>query len=279
MLNLKENYSYNSNYQYLMEISYDGTNYHGWQIQNYQETIQGIIENKLYYIYGVYIRIYGASRTDSGVHAIGMSASFFPPISPYIPLEGLHKAINNLLPKTIYINKIKIIDTPFNARFNALGKAYTYIIYNNLKTNPFVNRWVWQIQNYIDFNALRLGASELIGEKNFSNFTVKQNKHKKNPIRKIENININVFSNFICISFVGKSFLYKMIRSMVGSLIMVAVSKVTPKEEISKILYAENRLNASYDIAPSKGLFLMKIFYSKNEMKSFKLTHPPFYYF
>jgi tRNA pseudouridine38-40 synthase len=204
-----------------------------------------------------------------------MAASFHPPLTPSIPIEMVHKALNKLLPKSIYIKKMDIVRKDFNARFDAVGKAYTYVICNSQTVSPFVQRWTWHVKDKIDESRLVESTLPLIGEHDFSSFAVEITKSGKNPIREISRIEVNRFGDLICITLIGKSFLYKMVRSIVGTIIMAGLGKIEP-DDVAKILDYKNRLSA-YDTAPPQGLFLMKVFYNEEDMLGFKQDKPPFF--
>ena len=115
--------------KYKLEIAYDGTSYAGWQNQPTSVSVQQVIEEKLSYLYANQkMSIRGAGRTDAGVHALGMVASFLPPNKPILSPEELQKAMNSILPSSIYIKNTQSVNLDFDARFNAVGKAYTYVI-------------------------------------------------------------------------------------------------------------------------------------------------------
>jgi tRNA pseudouridine38-40 synthase len=260
---------------YLMNVAYDGTDYSGWQIQPNHITVQEKIEEKLSHLYKTKINITGAGRTDAGVHALGMTASFSVPETPDIPVESLSKALNNLLPNSINISDIHTVNGGFNARFDAKGKAYTYVISTGNDINPFNYRWSWNLKYSFNISAMKDALKYLIGEHDFSAFGSALAKSGKNPIREIYEINIHEFDGYICLTFLGKSFLYKMVRSLTGALVQVGTGKLKP-EDIRDILEKKDRMNL-FKTAPASGLFLMNVFYKPYEWKSFKLNQLPFH--
>ncbi len=262
-------------FSYLMNVAYDGTAYLGWQMQPHGPTVQSVMEEKFSYLFGSKIALTSSGRTDAGVHAVGMSVSFIPPAKPQIPAETVKKAMNSILPPEIRINSIETKEQSFNARFDAKGKAYTYVIHNSKKINPFTHRWAWHVNEPFNLDAIQKASSYMIGVHDFSSFAVEITKSGKNPIRNIFEIRVNAFGEYVCITFIGESFLYKMVRSLMGTLHRVGVNKAEP-EEVLEILEAKNRLSA-YDTAPAKGLFLMKVFYTYGEWKEFDLKTLPFF--
>ena len=262
--------------KYLLEIAFSGENYSGWQCQPEKVTVQGVIETKLSLLYNTKISVRGVGRTDAGVHALGMTLSFRLPSSPFIPAENLKKALNSILPFDIFVKKIYGISDPdFDPRFDALGKAYTYVLAKE-NIGPFLNRYSWQVPYEFNIADLIKGSKYLIGTHDFSSFAVALNKTGKNPVRSIYRIDINDFGRFVCITIVGKSFLYKMVRSIAGTLVQCA-SKNRSFEDVESILSARKR-SAGCKTAPANGLFLMKVFYSQEELDDFKLTKLPFEY-
>lgn len=262
-------------FSYFAEISYDGTEYLGWQSQPHGKAIQSVIEKKLCYLYNAKIPVIGSGRTDAGVHAIGMGISFIPPKKPPIPMETLFKALNSILPYSIRINRIEKKNPDFNARFDAKGKIYTYVIHNSQNMRPFSSRYSLEVKEKLNISDMKEASKYLIGIHDFSSFAVEINKSGKDPVRNIFDIRIQQFGNYICITVIGESFLYKMVRSIIGTLHRVGIGKLSP-ESLSEILKSKNRLNA-YDTAPSKGLFLMKVFYNENEWEKFSILGVPFH--
>ena len=156
-----------------MEVSFDGTAYHGWQRQPNGITVQEVVEAKLSHLFNVErIRIQGSSRTDSGVHAQGMAVSFEAPESPYIPDWKIKKAMNRLLPPDIRIRSVDYAAPDFNARFSAKGKAYIYVV-NTGDLNPFTSRWSHYQPDFTQLDAVRDAMKLLEGEHDFSAFRIR----------------------------------------------------------------------------------------------------------
>lgn len=260
-------------FKWFLEISYDGTEFGGWQIQQNNVTIQGILENRLSKIYAnQLIHIEACSRTDAGVHAIGQIISFMPPERPLVDKDKLYRSLNRMLPPSIRIKEVKKAPSEFHARFSTVGKAYTYVINNGIP-NPFTERWSWHLPNFKEICEIRKAVSYLEGMHDFSSFTVER-KEIENAERRIYRIDVQEFGEFVCITFVGNGFLYKMIRSIIGTLAFVGSGKISAIK-IKKILETKNRCDA-YDTAPSKGLFLVKVFYDEGSLNKFILEKPPF---
>lgn len=258
-----------------LELCFDGTAYHGWQYQTNNITVQEILEDRLKRLFASEskISVQGSSRTDSGVHALGMCASFRAPASPYIPDWKVQKALNRILPDDIRIRSAELVDSSFNARHDALAKSYVYVI-NTGDLNPFVNRYCWHLHDLTKVDEMREAIAFLRGTHDFSTFTV-QNKLVDDPVRSILRAEVKCFGPLVCLYFLGDGFLYKMVRSMAGSLAFVGRGKLRP-DDIRSMLESRDRLRCK-DTAPARGLFLKKVFYRYGEWEQDSLEEPPFH--
>ena len=256
----------------LLEISFDGSNYGGWQIQSNNHTVQEVLQNLLCRLYNKQpIQLVGSSRTDAGVHAIGFAAGFLYPARPAIPPDKLKSALNRLLPPDIRIRRIREMPLNFHARFDARGKAYTYVI-NLGDETPFSNHFSWNPGMPMDIDKIRATAQRLTGTHDYSSFVVERNRID-NAVRTIYRIEAQMFGNYLCLTYVGNGFLYKMVRCLTGTLAAVGTGRISP-ERVSDILAAKNRVQAP-DTASPRGLFLVKVFYDEQELHDFKLTQVP----
>lgn len=245
-----------------MVVAFDGTNYCGWQRQSNGLAVQQVIEERLFKLFGeIPIRIQGSSRTDSGVHALGLTASFSAPPNRDIPDWKIHKALNRLLPSDIRIRTVEEVPEDFNARFSAKGKSYVYVI-NGGDINPFTNRWSWHLHDFNDLEAVSEALGYLKGTHDFSTFSVESKKYD-DPVRSIIRAEIYECGPLKCIHFIGDGFLYKMVRSMVGVLAEIGRGRISPAI-VPEMLEARSRC-AARDTAPACGLFLMKVFYENKE--------------
>ena len=257
-----------------LEVAYDGTEFSGWQIQPDKPSVQERIEQKLSELYvNQMIRIHASGRTDSGVHAMAQAVTFDPPDYPQIPPENLKKALNNGLPDSISIRTAKFAATPdFHARYSAVGKAYTYVI-NRGEALPFNLRNSWHLPDCTDICEIRKAAEVLTGEHDFSSFTTSR-KDIDNAVRTIYRIDILEEEDNLYLTFVGSGFLYKMVRSLVGAMVMVGNGKLKPAN-IAELLEYKDRSRAPKS-APPNGLFLMKVFYDDKSRKEWKLDQKLF---
>jgi len=246
-------------YKYKITISYDGTNYSGWQIQKKTLSIQAYLQNSIKTILRENIKIIAAGRTDSKVHALGQTAHFIT--SKKININKTCYCLNCILPKDIRIIKIEEVDLSFHARYSVKSKVYRYYICKNTIQDPFSRLYSYKPNGIIDLTLLKKASLCFLGTHDFSSFANKQKVGcaKTKPIKTIYRIDVFENENNIILDFEGDGFLYKMVRNIVGTLIDVALKKI-PLEKINKIFTSKDRKNASAP-APGHGLFLMEIFY------------------
>ncbi len=258
----------------LLEISYDGSEYGGWQIQPNRPSVQETLQKKLSQLFGgLPIHLIGSSRTDAGVHAIGFAASFLTPERPVIPPDRLQRALNRQLPPAIRIVALREMPLDFHTRYDAIGKAYTYVLNRGLDT-PFSSRYSWLVNPRQDLGAMNEAAQCLVGTHDFSSF-VAERKNIDDAVRTLYDIRIQDMGNFRCITFIGNGFLYKMVRNLVGALEAVGRGKITVAE-IRRVLEARDRTQAP-ETAPPHGLFLMKVFFEPDDPRTFELRQVPFF--
>ena len=245
--------------RYLMTLSYDGTNFSGYQKQVKERTVQGELEKALKQINdNKKVEVHATGRTDAKVHAINQKAHF--DMDTNIPIDKLIKGINSLLPEDIYVKKLENVSDEFHARFNALGKEYIYII-NMGEYNPLERNYVYQYNKKLDVVEMERAMKYIEGTHNFKSFT-KTDEEKNDYIRTISQTNLTRDSkdvNKITLSFVGTGFLRYMVRNIVGTLIEIGEGK-RRSEEIITILNEEDRTKAGKTANP-EGLYLKNVFY------------------
>lgn len=258
-----------------LAISYDGTDYHGWQIQPTNKTIQGEIRKRLrLMLRAPELKIAGCSRTDSGVHALDQQVSFTVDVDDEVTPQWLMFKLNRWLPDDILVKSAKEAEPGFNARFENFGKAYTYCLSPGKRTNPLATRYVWMTPHELDLDAMRKAARFLEGEHDFKSFTVNSGKELESTVRLLHRLEIVEKDGLVYIIAVGESFLYKMVRSLTGYLVHVGHGYANP-DDTPAVLAALNRCEAA-DSAPAKGLFLAKVFWTPDEWKSYTPLLPPF---
>ncbi len=238
-------------------VAYDGTDYCGWQIQPNGITIEEVLNTKLQKLTKEEIRVIGASRTDSGVHALG-NVAVFDTDSP-IPPDRMAYALNQKLPADIVIVKSDEVPQDWHPRYqDQVRKIYEYHIYNAAVPNPLKRRYSTFVSFPLDVEEMRRGASYLIGEHDFASFcNVRTN--VEDTVRTVEEITITKEGQDITIRVAGGGFLYNMVRIIAGTLIRVGRGFYAP-EKVKEILEAKERTEAGVT-APPEGLVLMKIEY------------------
>ena len=259
---------------WLLELAYDGSCHQGWQSQPHGNTVQQKLEEALKRLYSVEIRVKGSGRTDNGVHALGMAVAFDAPDRPGPGKDKLLAALAGLLPHSIRPMGVVETSAPFNPRFAAYGKAYTYVVGRQERRSPFLDGKYWHNPHWVNLAACREAAAAIVGEHDFSAFAVEINGSGKDPVRRVHRVDFEEFGPFLCVTFVGNGFLYKMVRSLVGTLALVGQGKLKPAD-VAAILESRDRAQAG-QTAPADGLYLMKVFYQEAEALAFKLPALPF---
>jgi tRNA pseudouridine38-40 synthase len=241
-----------------MSIAYEGTHYHGFQIQNRTElkTVQGELEKALNILTGEKINVYGSGRTDAGVHALGQVINFNT-ISR-IPEEKFALAINSVLPRDIVVWQAVEASPEFHARFWAKKKTYCYTIYNDRHFSPFWRHYAFHVPMELDFENLLLGAKCFIGEHDFSAFSA-NNTLIKDRVRTIYDLRVEKEGPLIKFVVTGNGFLYNMVRIMAGTLLEIGERKRDP-EDIAAIIASKDRRAAGMTLPP-QGLCLHSVIY------------------
>ena len=237
--------------------SYKGTNYQGWQRQPNVLTIQEVIETNLSKFFNQDIIIYGAGRTDAGVHALGQTFHFDVD-SDNVDLDRLLYSINSMLPDDIKIEDLEQVDDDFHARFSAVEKVYSYQIVLRSK-DPFFHDIMYTCPYDLDIKKMEEALTHFKGFQNFKNFTSKET-DQDNFERNIYDIAFEHSHEYINITFRGDGFMRYMIRFIVGSVIEVGRGKMTI-EEIDALLDENSERNIVSYKAPSEGLTLLEVKY------------------
>ena len=243
-------------------VAYDGTNYCGWQLQPNGVTIEEILNKSIKSLTGEEIRIIGASRTDSGVHALGNVAVF--DTASTIPPERFAYALNQRLPEDIVIVKSDEVAADWHPRYrDDIRKTYEYHIYNAQVQNPLKRRYSAFVSFPMDIEAMKEGALYLEGEHDFVSFcNIRTN--ITDTVRTVEKIEIIKQDADITIRITGNGFLYNMVRIIAGTLIRVGRGFYTP-ERVKEILEAKERTEAGVT-APANDLVLVEIDYGEENL-------------
>ena len=240
--------------RYKCIVAYDGTNFHGFQVQGELRTVQSEIEAVLLIITKTKTRIHASGRTDTGVHANGQVFHFDTDI--IMPPENMQNAINSRLPKDIYIRNSEHVNDDFHSRFSAKSKVYRYLIDLGVY-NPLLINYRYYYHYPVNLEQMIIASECLIGEHDFKAFT--KNHHLTNSTRTIYSLDIIKSGNLITITFHGDGFMHNMVRIIVAMLLEVARGKITPSD-FNNILESKNRKKAP-KLAPPNGLYLEKVIY------------------
>ncbi len=255
-LRLKSFESENREKNFRLVIEYDGTNYHGWQIQPVDASIQDEIQKVLKILTRSDVHLTGSGRTDAGVHAVGQVAHFKADTT--ILPEKFHDALNKMLPGDIVVRECAYADMDFHARFSAKRKTYCYSILNSKLPVAIHRHYYWHILKKLNIETMQKAADYLIGEKDYKSFEG-AGSPKKSTIRTIFDAKIDKSGDIIKLEVTGSGFLKFMVRNITGTLVDVGLGKLTP-DDFREILLSGDRGNAS-PTAPPQGLCLMTVGY------------------
>ncbi|MGO8881982.1 MAG: tRNA pseudouridine(38-40) synthase TruA [Desulfomonilaceae bacterium] len=241
-------------------VEYDGTNYHGWQFQPNAVTIQGEIEKALEKLFHTRIPVYGAGRTDSGVHAHGQVMHIV--VSWNHPSENLKRALNTLLPDDICIKDVSEVRDDFHARHSAISKTYRYQIFNHRLRSPLKRLYSWQVSQKLNLDELQAASNILLGVHDFATFGTATS-GTPSTTREIFEAKWHDGKGSPNLTFTisGSGFLRFMVRSLVGTLVRVGSCKISV-QDFGAILESRDR-SKSGPAAPSQGLSLVSVEYPK----------------
>lgn len=246
--------------KFKLTIAYDGTNYAGWQVQKTGLGVQEKIEEAFRKIFPSVKRIHSSSRTDTGVHALGMVAHVEIPKSEFrMSVRKLSLAINAFLPPDIRILSATKISSDFQARFHAKGKQYRYFVWNHAAMNPLLRHQAWHVPRKLNLPAMRSAAKLFIGRHDFKSLAANRNYEMESTVRTLTRCDLKRSGSVLTFIIEGDGFLYKMCRGIVGTLVQVGQGKIAA-EDIKKILATKDRRVAGMT-APAQGLVLWKVFY------------------
>ncbi len=240
-----------------LTVTYDGTDYAGWQLQPNGKTVQEIIEGAVGKIAGRAVRVHGSGRTDAGVHAKGQVAncSFDTQLSS----ATLLRALNANLPEDVRVLRVQEVGPKFHARFSAKGKEYRYQIDCGNVADPFLRAHAWHHPRPLNVAAMRKAARLLKGRHDFSALSANPMRPVESPVRTISKLMLTKQDNLLTISVRANGFLYKMVRSIVGALVKVGEGRLIAAQ-LREVVKAKKR-TALVETSPAHGLFLWKVNY------------------
>lgn len=240
----------------LFEISYNGSRYHGWQVQQNAITVQQVVQDSIERLFQERLDISGCSRTDTGVHA--NQYFFHMKTESKIPCNNIQRAMNTSLPDDIVVLGCSEAPLDFHARYSCTGKEYVYQIWNAEYGNPFLQDMVYHYRYPLRIDRIQQAMQYLLGTYDFSSFCALHT-DVEDKTRTIFDARVEQEGNLIKLFFRGDGFLYNMVRIMVGTLLFVSEGKIQP-EQIPEIIQKKDRSLAG-KTAPARGLYLNRIFY------------------
>ena len=239
-----------------LTIEYDGTNYHGWQIQPAGETIQSVLEQAVSTLLGKPTSVTGSGRTDAGVHALGQVVNFFS--DKEMDRHRIQRALNALTPDDIAIKDVEIVADSFDARRDGRSRVYEYRILNRSTPSPFHLNRAWHVHDFLDVAAMREAIRCLEGEHDFSSFQA-AGCDAPHPIRKVYRTSLDQRGELLVYTIEATAFLRHMVRNIVGTLVEGGRGRRSP-QAFAGLLEARDRTKAG-PTAPAHGLFLMEVKY------------------
>ncbi|MGI5116500.1 tRNA pseudouridine(38-40) synthase TruA [Treponema sp. SP13] len=250
----------------LLTLSYDGTDFCGWQRQDRSDagqsvrTVQAVLEEALAKLHGSYVTLYGSGRTDSGVHALSQAANFFSPIDS-IPIEKYPLIINNMLPPDVRVMSAVSVDEKFNARYSATSRVYRYCMFASGTPPAHLARYVWPLFRMPDVQKLNKLAACLSGELDCASFAASgdESLSTNRYIERARFFSEQVFpyGTLVVFEIKANAFLWKMVRTLTGTLLQLE-KKGAPDDALKKIIDARDRKKAGIT-APPQGLFLHEV--------------------
>src|SRR5262249_9866399 len=239
-----------------LTLSYDGTDFNGWQTQPGYRTVQQTLEDAIIALTQERCRVNASGRTDTGVHAVGQVVNFYT--STQHDPEVLVRALNAHLPPDVVVREAADVPESFDANRDAQRKLYRYVIHDGLVPDLFLRRYSCQSRHPLDAPAMRRAAEPLKGRHDFHSFETDW-PNRMSSVRTITHLAVNRFGNWIWLDVEADGFLYNMVRAIAGTLINVGRGH-WPESEVERILKAEDRVQAG-PTAPAQGLFLMRVTY------------------
>lgn len=239
-------------------LSYDGTNYSGFQIQPTRRTVQGEIEQALQTMHkGEHIRIYGSGRTDKGVHAKGQTIHFQPTLQ--LPVENWRRALNTLLPDDIHIHRTISVSSDFHARYGAVETEYRYYLQMNQGKDVFIRNYVYQTNRNLNIGQMQAACAYFQGTHDFTTFSSAKATIKGSKVRTLSTVRCEQNGDEIVFIFKGNGFLYHMVRLIVSALFDIGLGKRQP-EDIPQLMVKKDRTLLGMTIPP-QGLYLWNVTY------------------
>lgn len=241
----------------MLAVQYDGTDYAGWQRQADQLTVQEVLETALGQVLGREMRVTGASRTDTGVHALGQVVALETEIP--IPVDNLVRALNDHLPRAVHVLDGGEVPAAFHPRYSASGKLYSYRVLNRPSGSPFITRYAWHVPGpVLDLERMQAAAARLSGRHDFTAFR-SAGSCVKSSVRNLYRFELERHGDLIEASLEADGFLYQMCRNLMGTVVEVGRGEREP-EAVTALLESRDRTRVGPP-APPQGLCLVRVFY------------------
>jgi tRNA pseudouridine38-40 synthase len=237
-------------------VEYDGSDYHGWQIQPNGRTIQETLEAAVARFTGETVRVASAGRTDAGVHAAGQVVSFT--LQTPRTTDVVLRALNALTPRDISITAADIVADDFDPRRAARSRTYVYRIWNARWPSPFWRRYAWHLPQPLDHDAMHAAAAALVGEQDFSAFQA-ADCDAENPVRRVLRSEVERDAPLLTYTVEATAFLRHMVRTIIGTLVEVGRGD-RPADDLPRLLATRDRAQAGAT-APACGLCLQRVSY------------------
>jgi tRNA pseudouridine38-40 synthase len=252
--------------KFKLVIAYDGTGYEGWQMQKVGTGVQEIVEAALAKLFPSAPRLHSSSRTDTGVHALGMAAHFEVPRDEFkMTVRRLALAINAWLPEDVRVLSAAGVTGKFHARFEATGKEYRYFVWNHPAMNPLLRKTAWHVPRKLDLKPMRAAAKWFVGKHDFQSFATNSGHKKETTVRTVTRCDVKRSGPQFTFIIEGDGFLYRMCRGIVGTIVQAGLGKFPPPEIKTMLMKADRRVAGM--TAPAHGLVLWKVFYKSRSRR------------
>lgn len=239
-----------------LTVEYEGTNYHGWQVQPNGASVQAVLERAVSTFLGTPTRVIGSGRTDAGVHSLGQVVSFRA--EKECTPHRTRRALNALTPADIAIKEVAVVADSFDARRDARSRVYEYHILNRPVASPFYRNRAWHLHQALNLEAMRAAIACLLGEHDFTSFRA-AGCDAAHPVRKVYRVGLEARGELLVFTIEATAFLRHMVRNIVGTLVEVGRGERSP-ESFRGLLEARDRTQAG-ETAPACGLYLVEVNY------------------
>lgn len=243
-------------------VAYDGSRFHGWQRQEGFDSVQETLELALEGLTASHVTVFGAGRTDAGVHALGQVAHFH--LESALDDDRLRHALNAHLPAGVVVRRLETCADAFHAQFHALGKRYGYRVETARFRSPFSPAYSHWVRDPLDLAAMRAAAARFVGRRDFAALA-SSGSPRASTVRTVRALHVRARRTHFALIVEGDGFLYNMVRTIAGTLLDVGRGKLTP-DDVSAILASRDRREAAAT-APPEGLYLLSVLYAERPFR------------